>query len=288
VSCAESWLHEHLLTLSQCIRLGKACRYPAKPRPTEPEELDRESLIDLVQHLRERAEQAERSSAAAHLTPPDTASSVDTQPLSLQPTVQRGPSTLPTFPPAFFLDPDYFTPVSPARLTPDISVPSEVTELIGHDVHSICHRYFATTHTWFPFVSPKRVYQRVDSDSTTDAGLALLLLCMKLDSMPCGELRPAESTLYQAARRYVSALEDTSTVSLCLLQALVMIALYELGHGIFPAVFLTVGRAARLGVLMSLHCRNFARSTQLLKPSGTWTPREEERRTWWATLVLER
>lgn len=159
-------------------------------------------------------------------------------------------------------------------------------KLIGDDITSVTHAYFSNTHTWFPIISQKRLYQR--ADNTIDTSLALLILCMKLISESTDTTHPSDSTLYQSARQIAAALEDTSIISLSLLQSIVMIALYEVGHGVFPAAYLTVGRAARLGMMMGLHCRNAQRTTQLYKPADSWTLCEEGRRTWWAVLVLDR
>jgi hypothetical protein len=40
------------------------------------------------------------------------------------------------------------------------------------------------------------------------------------------------------------------------------------------------------GLIMGLHDRKHA--PQLFKEPDTWTLREEERRTWWAAIILDR
>ncbi len=75
-------------------------------------------------------------------------------------------------------------------------------------------------------------------------------------------------------------------MSLYVFQSLILIAIYEVGHGIFPAAYLTLGRAARLGKLRGVHDRK--NTTQFFRTPPTSTYWEEERRTWWATLILER
>jgi hypothetical protein len=95
-----------------------------------------------------------------------------------------------------------------------------------------------------------------------------------------------ESVFYRPARAYANTVEETAPASLHLFQSFVLIALYEIGHGIFPLAYLTIARAARIGILRGVHDRKI--STQLLTTPPTYTIWEEERRTWWATSILER
>ncbi|KAF2798554.1 hypothetical protein K505DRAFT_357400 [Melanomma pulvis-pyrius CBS 109.77] len=196
----------------------------------------------------------------------------------------------PIFPEAFFLDTDLFNSVSHSALRRSAyPVPAQVSHLIESDANAICKRYFETIDGWFPFVSMKRLSQDIQASLPSEAaGLALSLLCMKLatDNPQLNNIPASESELYRTARSYLNTIEEMSPVSLYVLQSLVLIALYEIGHGIFPAAYLTVGRAARLGILMGIHERK--NSTQLFTVPKTWTYWEEERRTWWAVMILER
>ena len=75
-------------------------------------------------------------------------------------------------------------------------------------------------------------------------------------------------------------------MSLHILQATILIAVHGIGHCIYPAGYLTVGHCARIGIMFGLH--DLKNATQLFKDPDTWTLREEERRTWWAVLLLDR
>lgn len=253
----------------QCIRLGKDCQYPQGPKPTEGEELDRESLIARVQLLEDRLD----SGGLGFVEDPGA---------------ERDPPlrSPPLFPSALFLDPEFLSPLPQTPLAPSRAVSLGIRTLIGTDIGSVCRHYFSTTHTWFPFVSQKRTYHLLDG--TIDDSLALLLVCMKLVSKHSMLGIPANDVLYKTAKHLFLTLESTTVTSVLILQSLVLIALYELGHGIFPAAYLTIGHAARLGIMMGLHCRNPHKASQLYKPATSWTPREEERRVWWAILILDR
>ena len=75
-------------------------------------------------------------------------------------------------------------------------------------------------------------------------------------------------------------------ISLQLLRSAIIIAICEIGHGIYPAGYLSVGHAARLGFMIGLHDRE--KAPQLFKEAETWSQCEEERRTWWAVIILDR
>ncbi|KAH8886426.1 hypothetical protein GQ53DRAFT_694802 [Thozetella sp. PMI_491] len=260
---------KELPACSLCTRLGKACQYTLSPAQSDPDELDREALIAMIRQLKERIPESQRGT------------SVDT------PTVPAviPPASVSRFPSAFFIDPEFLIPISQA---PPLSLqpPFEVTSLIGEDYLPICHEYFATIHRWFSFISPKRTHQRLEG--TRDIGLAILVLCMKLVCEATDLDNPADSPTYCLAKQLLAKLEDDATMALTVLQCTILMALYEIGQGLLSAAYLSVGRAARLGIMMGLHCRDPQRTTQMYKSANSWTVFEEGRRVWWAVIVLDR
>ncbi|KAH8881068.1 hypothetical protein GQ53DRAFT_848507 [Thozetella sp. PMI_491] len=193
------------------------------------------------------------------------------------------------FPDTFFLDGELFHSVPRTTLGVAHPTPLHVSQLLGADVTAICDSYFSSVDTWFPFVSRKRLKQSIEASLPCEAsGIALLLLCMRLvvDIPEEGHASAAQSSLYKTAKSFVNAIEDEHPTSFHLFQSTILLALYEAGHGIYPAAYLTAGRAARLGLLRGVHDRKNA--TQLFRLPPTWTSWEEERRAWWATLILER
>jgi hypothetical protein len=137
-------------------------------------------------------------------------------------------------------------------------------------------------------LSHKRLFQRVKNFSAdADMGLALLLLCMTLVSeVPSEQEQPATSPIYCMAKDFYSRVENSWLISLHLLQSAIIIAIYEIGHGIYPAEYLSVSHAARLGIKIGLHDRE--KAPQLFKEAETWSQCEKERRTWWAVIILDR
>ena len=158
---------------------------------------------------------------------------------------------------------------------------------MSEDLEAMCSAYFDTVNACLPIICKKRFLGGLEAfDTTSHASLALLLLSMKLLMQYPDPDEGPRNSIYWTCRQFYAQVEDMPLLSLGLLQAKILIALYEIGHGIFPAGCLSVAHAARLGKLMGLHDRK--RATQLFKPTATWSGREEERRVWWAVLILDR
>lgn len=63
---------------------------------------------------------------------------------------------------------------------------------------------------------------------------------------------------YLLAKQCFHFVEGQSVISLRMLQAALLLSLYELGNGIYPAAFLTIGHCARLGHALGIHDRRGA------------------------------
>ncbi|KAE8395988.1 fungal-specific transcription factor domain-containing protein [Aspergillus alliaceus] len=147
--------------------------------------------------------------------------------------------------------------------------------------------YFNSVHTFLPIVSKLRLYQQLSSANRNyDADLALLLIAMQLHTRPCGDIETSDVDLYRVAKACYAYVESSNVFSIKVLQALLLIALYEISNAIYPAAYLTVGNCARLGHAMGVHQRSDA--PQMLNRPGTWVEFEERRRTWWAVIILDR
>lgn len=152
------------------------------------------------------------------------------------------------------------------------------------DRHEISTMYFRTVHHWLPFLSQKRLSNATDS-ADEDSCEALLFLCMQLNILEFQE-PPRTSMVYTVAKSLCAGTEANGVVSLRLLQSLVLLGIFELSHAVHPAAFLTIGKAARLGLVMGL--QGPTKGQPLFKPADTWSLNEEMRRTWWAIFILDR
>ncbi|PTB35153.1 hypothetical protein M441DRAFT_32229 [Trichoderma asperellum CBS 433.97] len=105
---------------------------------------------------------------------------------------------------------------------------------------------------------------------------------MKLVIAPAAGI--ADCALYTTAKNFLSRLESNGSVSLLCLQAMVLIALYEYGHAIYPAAWMIIGSCVRYSDLLDLTPRDYL----MLGQATTWTEAEERRRVWWSIYILDK
>ena len=67
------------------------------------------------------------------------------------------------------------------------------------------------------------------------------------------EIEPSEDPMYVAVKSAILHNETKSVLSIRLLQAHILTALYETAQAIYPEAYLTIGRCARIGQLMGIH-----------------------------------
>ena len=147
--------------------------------------------------------------------------------------------------------------------------------------------YFITVHSYFPIVSKIRLYQHLANPlHEPGSDIALLFLAMKLVCSEIAEGMPPQTQLYTDVKSLYSYVESQNGFSIQMIQALLLISLYEMGHAIYPAAYLSIGNAARVGHAMGLHATRDA--PQMLARPTTWTEQEERRRVWWGVVILDR
>lgn len=192
-----------------------------------------------------------------------------------------------TFPAVFFLDATIFKILSLEIPRAQAATPNHVKELLGDStsIQTTVSQYFKMVHDWMAIISKKRFYiQQLNPLSQPRADVVLLLLCMKLVVwLPSGGTDDPRTTLYKAAKSFHSDLETMGTCSIQVLQAGILIAVYELGHCIYPAAYMSIGACARLGTAFG-----FDGSIATMNRSSDWMDTEERKRAWWATIILDR
>ncbi|KAK2022428.1 hypothetical protein LX32DRAFT_629892 [Colletotrichum zoysiae] len=195
----------------------------------------------------------------------------------------------------YFIEPRAFTQDPLELAGNDLPVPHNVLSLIGDNasIHNMASRFFASIHVWMPIISKRGFTARLfTSLDPRRAELSLLALCMQLVSCTGLSLEQSSANynptaLYQAAKKFYRELETAGMLSVQMLQAGILIALYETGHGIYPTAYLTVGACARYGVALGLNTSILERIDGDSAPKS-WNELEERRRVWWAILVLDR
>jgi hypothetical protein len=148
-----------------------------------------------------------------------------------------------------------------------------------------------------------QIYQQLAKGTVhLSAETTLLVMTMQLLARPV-TAGPADAELYLKSKKFFNYLETRNQLSLKLIQAGLLLAVYEIGHAIYPSAYLTVGHCARLAQTIGINDLND--SVQMFpppRPSASFespdyeSPRpteqspeaEENRRTWWAIIVLDR
>lgn len=114
----------------------------------------------------------------------------------------------------------------------------------------------------------------------------LLLSAMKLLSTPPPQDSPATTDEYHAIKASLLRADALNMLDLTIFQVKILVALYELGHAIFPAAYLSIGYCMRYGNALGVNTAIDGGTH-----SCTITDRvelEERRRGWWALLILDR
>jgi hypothetical protein len=190
----------------------------------------------------------------------------------------------------FFLDQKFFTHLHCSVEPVSMPVPDSIANILAEDLHStlgveqLLHQYFESLHGWMPIISKirmRRVLSRTKDSIPADT--AFLLSCMKLLLyIPKDGSDPEAYHVYAAVKEFNLQLEIAGLHSLMVVQGGLLIAVYEIGHGIYPAAYTTIAQCARQGISLGVHNQEVP---QYLQP---WTDWEEQIRVWWFVVMLDR
>lgn len=185
-----------------------------------------------------------------------------------------------------FLDPEGFrsAQLKVPELDVDYLITKDVSDFVGDvaNIKAISDKFFDSVHEWMPIVSKIQFLANLVSSLTHKrAELFFLILAMKLVCEPGSSSR---TPLYQVTKRLQHQIGNSGVLSLRVVQASVLIIIYELGNGIYPSAFLSIASAARYASAVDLD-----KSILYREISGiSWPELEERRRAWWSLLVLDR
>jgi Fungal specific transcription factor domain len=185
---------------------------------------------------------------------------------------------------ALFLDPVLFDCYAP-QITPgcQLPIPPQVEACLGdHDSKKVlAAEYFKTAHRWMPIISRIRFYgSLINSLQYTDHGVTSILLAMKL-VLSCPQDANLCSEIYSVLKEFQLRMEMAGYLSIYTVQSAILIAMYEMGHAIFPGAFTTISTCARYATALGIN--------EPLQIQGkAWIEQEERNRIWWAILILDR
>ncbi|KAL6901142.1 fungal-specific transcription factor domain-containing protein [Trichoderma evansii] len=157
------------------------------------------------------------------------------------------------------------------------------------EVRRIANAYFSSIHYRLPIISESRFYENW-SRLFTPSGIdfTILCLCMKLiyksPSQQAVGQTDTVSSHYITAKSSIGFLEAAGFDTINVIQSRLLLVLYEIGHGIYPAASVSIGSCARLArnaglVRNSWHCQ---------ETTVTTADAEERKRTWWAVHNIDR
>ncbi|KAL3441782.1 hypothetical protein BJX65DRAFT_313513 [Aspergillus insuetus] len=145
--------------------------------------------------------------------------------------------------------------------------------------------YFGNIHPWLPIIHEQTFRARAfHLGSAPEADIALIFLSMLLVLETQRSEIGKESHLYNLCRYLFSFLQMSRSPSLELVQAGLLLAVYELGSGRSQAASLTIGTCARVGYVLRLNVDH----TQLPEGHMSWVRSEEQRRVWLGVYMLDR
>ncbi|KAF4415338.1 Zn(II)Cys6 transcriptional activator [Fusarium acutatum] len=197
------------------------------------------------------------------------------------------------FPSSYFLDSDLFQPISRDILTihdGPFFIEQQRRFAIAGAFDSLIKHYENTIHHWLPMLSIKRLRQDAEVLGDSTRGVVDVLVFLALEALISQSdehtILPQSNPSYLNAKHGSFIAESGGTINIRLIQTLTLVALYEFGHRIYPAAYLTIGQAVRLATMVGLHSQKDAK--QLFVEPETWTLCEEQRRTWWVIVMLDR
>lgn len=269
-----------LPSCSICSRLQRLCVYDPIPLTSGSDSL--ESLVrrvsELENELREHRELCEEGFGSV--------------PMSHVPD-HTHEAALPgstTFPSVFFLDVNVFKRRRLKAPKPQMTIQDNIFREIGNDldIRATVGAYFFSTATWMSIISKKQFHQEISAfPIEMPPDVVLLVLCMKLINDRLGsEVQDPRTRLYTIAKNFFLTVESSGFTSIRLLQAGILLCLYETGHAIYPQAYISIGHIGRLSQAIGLH--NTDGVPQLALEPGSWDQMEERRRVWWAVYILDR
>ena len=170
---------------------------------------------------------------------------------------------------------------------PPASVPlsQDIMDFIGDPWH-VAEQWFRESSPWLPILSIKHFRDEVLQPlPSVPADVLLLLASMKVMCWTPSADKNPRTLPYVAAKRSHLEAEIKGVLSLPMLQAMIILALYEIAHAIYPAAYLSIGSCARYGMALGVDGQN---SVDMNGRHLSLYDQEERRRAWWVIVIIDR
>lgn len=168
----------------------------------------------------------------------------------------------------------------------EASIPTQVLNIIisnGDGVPSVTSTYFRTIDVWLPVIDADTCVKRLETiTQDNNVELSSLLLAMFLVTRPPGNnssMREMQTPLYYETKTLYSFIVSSGRSTIEVIQAGLLISLYEVGHGMTEAAQVTMAVCSRMAMKMkAVQYRNSSRNIQ----------NTEFGRLWWGIVTLDR
>jgi hypothetical protein len=157
----------------------------------------------------------------------------------------------------------------------------------SHDnIVAISRDFFNGTHQRVSTISKLRFEENLQSLTTRPRAdfAALCLAILLIQQKPTGRTADMQSSLYFTVKNLITLLEAKSDLSLDLAHCSVLVTFYEMGHGLYRAAFTSLAGCARAARELGLHKKRWCN----LEIDSDKLALEEEKRTWWAIVLMDR
>lgn len=148
-------------------------------------------------------------------------------------------------------------------------------------MQSVTALYFRTIDVWLPIISPQKCIDRLETlNSDNNPELSNLLLAMYLVTRQPGNssnIREMQSPVYFEAKTLLAALTSSGNSAIEVIQAGVLLSLYEQGHGMIDVAQLTMSVCTRMAMKMKVALR-----------AATEIQNTDFGRLWWGLVILDR
>jgi Fungal Zn(2)-Cys(6) binuclear cluster domain len=159
-------------------------------------------------------------------------------------------------------------------------------------LEDILSAYDKAIEPWFPIISISRLRSRL-SLTPDGAPLDVVLLCLTillLTTTPHPSLEggsdPSEfKLLYLYTKSCITSTEGLGVNSFLIVQSRILVTLFEIAHGFYPAAFISIGATVRAADALEIHPGE-NRSTS--NPLDGEAKRQETIRTWFGILIIDR
>jgi len=173
---------------------------------------------------------------------------------------------------------------SPRSSSGESTIPSQVLSILianGESVQSVVALYLRTIDVWLPIISPQKYTEKLENISSDfSLELANLLLCMYLVTRQPGtssEIKEMQSPVYFEAKTLLTSLTSSGNTTIEVIQAGVLLSLYEQGHGMIDVAQLTMSVCTRMAMKMKVALR-----------AAPELQNTDFGRLWWGLIVLDR